>query len=71
MAQQPVHPADPAVRVKVRGVWRTGTATLLPDDDTVARSRTLPHRWDAALGRTMATTPVTIRIDSMPVLDRP
>ena len=55
--------ADPAVRVKVRGVWRTGIATMLSDDDTDARSRTLPYRWDAALGRMMATTPLTIRID--------
>jgi deazaflavin-dependent oxidoreductase (nitroreductase family) len=55
--------ADPAVRVKVRGVWRTGTATVLPGDDTDARSRALPYQWDAALGRMMATTPLTIRID--------
>jgi deazaflavin-dependent oxidoreductase (nitroreductase family) len=54
---------NPRVRVKVRGRWRSGIATLLPDDDTVARSRTLPYKWDAAIGRAMATTPVTIRID--------
>jgi deazaflavin-dependent oxidoreductase (nitroreductase family) len=55
--------AQPRVRVKTAGRWRTGTATLLPDDDTDARSRTLPHRWDAALGRWMASEPLTIRID--------
>src|SRR5437762_9966349 len=54
---------DPRVRVKVAGRWRTGTAVVLPDDDVPARSRTLPHRWDAAVGRFMASTPVTIRID--------
>ncbi len=58
--------AEPAVRVKVRGVWRTGRATVLADDDTAARSRTLPFQWDAAIGRAMATTPLTIRIDLDP-----
>ena len=55
--------AEPAVRVKVAGRWRTGTATILPDDDAAARSRQLPYQWDAAIGRLMATRPVTIRID--------
>ncbi len=55
--------ATPQVRVKVGGEWRTGTATLLPDDDVAARSRTLPYRWDAAIGRLMASDPVTVRID--------
>ena len=54
---------EPAVRVKVAGRWRTGTATILPDDDAAARSRQLPYQWDAAIGRLMATRPVTIRID--------
>lgn len=53
----------PRVRVKVGGRWRCGTAHLLPGDDVGHRSRTLPYRWDAAIGRLMATTPVTIRID--------
>ncbi len=55
--------ADPRVRVKVAGRWRTGTAVILPGDDAVARSRTLPYRWDAAIGRLMGTRPLTIRID--------
>jgi deazaflavin-dependent oxidoreductase (nitroreductase family) len=59
--------ADPAVRVKVDKIWRPGRATVLIDDDTEARSRTLPYRWDAAIGRIMATTPVTIRIDLAPM----
>jgi deazaflavin-dependent oxidoreductase (nitroreductase family) len=58
--------AHPAVRVKMGRVWRTGTAVLLFDDDAVARSRMLPHRWDAAVGRLMASTPLTIRIDLDP-----
>ncbi|MFF5296033.1 nitroreductase/quinone reductase family protein [Paractinoplanes globisporus] len=55
--------AHPAVRVKVGPTWRTGTAVVLPDDDAAARSRTLPYQWDAALGRMMASSPLTIRID--------
>jgi deazaflavin-dependent oxidoreductase (nitroreductase family) len=53
----------PRVRVKVGGRWRGGIAHLIPEDDVDRRSRTLPYRWDAAIGRMMATTPVTIRID--------
>src|SRR5689334_22342803 len=55
--------ADPAVRVKVGGVWRRGRAVLLPDDDTAARSRALPYRWDARIGRLMASAPLTVRVD--------
>jgi deazaflavin-dependent oxidoreductase (nitroreductase family) len=53
----------PTVRVKIGNTWRTGTAVVLADDDALARSRTLPHQWDAALGRLMASSPLTIRID--------
>jgi deazaflavin-dependent oxidoreductase (nitroreductase family) len=55
--------ADPAVRIKIGRRWRTGTAVLLPEDDPAARSRTLPHQWDAAIGRLMASAALTIRID--------
>jgi deazaflavin-dependent oxidoreductase (nitroreductase family) len=58
--------AQPRVRVKLGRQWRPGTATILPDDDPVARSRTLPHQWDAALGRLIASAPLTIRIDFDP-----
>ncbi|MBO0869065.1 MAG: nitroreductase family deazaflavin-dependent oxidoreductase [Micromonosporaceae bacterium] len=58
--------ADPRVRVKVAGVWRPGRASVLPDDDPAARSHALPYQWDAAIGRLMATTPLTIRIDLDP-----
>ena len=54
---------NPAVRVKIGRRWRTGTATVLDDDDTGARSRMLPHRLDAAIGRLMETQPLTVRID--------
>jgi hypothetical protein len=49
--------------VKVRGRRRSGTAVPMPEDDPLARSRTLPYRWDAAIGRLMTSTPLTIRID--------
>jgi hypothetical protein len=39
---------------------------VLLDDDAAHRSRTLPHRWDAALGPMIATTPLTVRIDLAP-----
>ena len=55
--------AEPRVRVKVRGKWRSGTAVVLSGDDPAARSRTLPYQWDAAIGRMMASAPLTIRID--------
>nr|BFE70620.1 hypothetical protein GCM10020092_039210 [Actinoplanes digitatis] len=53
----------PTVRVKIGNRWRAGTAVVLPDDDAHARSRTLPYQWDAALGRLMGSSPLTIRID--------
>ena len=58
--------AEPRVRVKVGRTWRSGIAVPLPGDDTQQRSRTLPYRWDAAIGRALATTPLTIRIDLDP-----
>lgn len=54
---------DPHVRVMVNRRWRSGVAVLMPEDDTRERSRTLPYRWDTAIGRTIATTPMTVRID--------
>ena len=58
--------ANPQVRVKAEGRWRTGMAVVLPNDDPAARSRSLPHQWDAALGRAIASAPLTIRIDLDP-----
>lgn len=54
---------NPRVRVLANGRWRSGTAVLMPDDDTAQRSRSLPYQWDAAIGRAIATTPLTVRID--------
>lgn len=54
---------DSRVRVLVNRTWRSGTAVLMPEDDTRERSRALPHQWDAAIGRAIATTPLTVKID--------
>ena len=54
---------DRRVRVLVNRRWRRGTATVMPDDDPGQRSRALPFQWDAAIGRAIATTPLTVRID--------
>ena len=54
---------EPRVRIKVLGRWRSGTAVPQPADDPRARSRALPHRWDAAIGRAMASSPLTIRVN--------
>ncbi|SUA78646.1 NADH oxidase [Nocardia otitidiscaviarum] len=58
---------NPTIRVRQGDRWRTGTATLLPEDDVVARARTFaPHPLLAPLARTMfaalETTPVTVRV---------
>ena len=54
---------DRRVRVLVNRRWRRGAATVMPDDDPGQRSRALPFQWDAAIGRAIATAPLTVRID--------
>ena len=54
--------ANPAVRVRINGQWRNGTAHLLPDDDPRQRLRSLP-RLNSAVVRTMGTDLLTIRVD--------
>jgi deazaflavin-dependent oxidoreductase (nitroreductase family) len=54
--------ANPRVRVRVRGRWHTGTATLLPDDDARARLAELP-RMNSAAVRAMGDNLLTIRVD--------
>jgi deazaflavin-dependent oxidoreductase (nitroreductase family) len=60
--------ANPRVRVKVKGRWRTGTAQPLPDDDWRERLRMIGRgnpglKLNGAVVRTMHTTPATVRID--------
>ncbi|GAS95877.1 hypothetical protein RMCC_2843 [Mycolicibacterium canariasense] len=54
--------ANPAVRVRLNGRWRTGTAHLLPDDDATARLAQLPA-LNSAVVRVMGSDLLTIRID--------
>ena len=54
--------ANPAVRLRIHGQWRTGTAHLLPEDDAKERLRSLPG-FNSALVRLMGSDLLTIRID--------
>jgi deazaflavin-dependent oxidoreductase (nitroreductase family) len=57
--------ANPRVRLKLRGRWRTGIAQVVPDDDTRARQRSLGlgHVVNAAMVRALGTELTTVRID--------
>lgn len=54
--------ADPRVRVRLRGRWHTGTAHLMPDDDTAVRLRSLP-RVNSAAVRAVGVGQLTVRVD--------
>ncbi|MGV0604808.1 nitroreductase family deazaflavin-dependent oxidoreductase [Mycolicibacterium sp. XJ1904] len=60
--------ANPRVRVRVNGEWRTGTATFEPDDDVRARARTfggagrLGQSATALTMRAMESDPISVRI---------
>ncbi len=54
--------ADPRVRVRLRGRWRSGTAHLVPDDDPQARLRELPQ-FNSFGVRTFGTNLLTVRVD--------
>lgn len=62
--------ANPRVRVRIRGRWRSGTAHLLPDDDPRERQRSLGRRLSARINatavRSFGTDLLTIRIDLEP-----
>jgi deazaflavin-dependent oxidoreductase (nitroreductase family) len=53
---------NPAVRVRIGGQWRNGTAHLLPDDDPRQRLRSLP-RLNSAAVVAMGTDLLTVRVD--------
>jgi deazaflavin-dependent oxidoreductase (nitroreductase family) len=64
--------ADPLVRVRIRGRWRTGTAQLMPDDDPRERQRRMwQHhpavRLNALAVRAVGTDLLTVRIDLDPL----
>ena len=54
--------ADPRVRIRVRGGWRSGRAQLMPDDDPRARQRSLP-RLNALFVRLMADELLSIKVE--------
>jgi len=54
--------ANSAVRLRIHGRWRTGTAHLLPEDDAKERLRTLPG-FNSALVRLAGSDLLTIRVD--------
>jgi len=54
--------ANPAVRVRIGGRWRAGTAHLMPDDDALRRLGDLP-RLNSAVVRLMGSDLLTISVD--------
>jgi deazaflavin-dependent oxidoreductase (nitroreductase family) len=55
--------ANPRVRVKIGHRWRTGTATVLPDDDPRKRLDQVGHRVNGFMVRAMGTDLLTVRVD--------
>jgi deazaflavin-dependent oxidoreductase (nitroreductase family) len=58
--------ADPRVRVKIGRHWRSGTATVLPDDDPRARLRRIGRPVNGFMVRAAGTDLLTIRVDLEP-----
>ena len=54
--------ANPVVRLRIHGQWRTGTAHLLPEDDAQERLQSLPG-INSALVRLAGSDLLTIRVD--------
>lgn len=65
--------AHPQVRIKIGRHWRTGTATVLCDDDALSRRRDIDNfngligRADGFIFRASASNPATVRIDLHPI----
>jgi deazaflavin-dependent oxidoreductase (nitroreductase family) len=57
--------AEPRVRVRVRGMWRTGLARILPEDDPSARLRWLGG-LNPGVVRAAGTDLLTVRVDLDP-----
>ncbi len=54
--------ADNRVRLRIRGRWHSGTAHVVPGDDSRARLRELPFA-NSAVVRALGTDLLTVRID--------
>jgi deazaflavin-dependent oxidoreductase (nitroreductase family) len=59
--------ADPTVRIKVGGRWRSGVAHVLPDADPYALMRALRRPLNDAMLLAVGTEQLVIRIDLKPV----
>jgi deazaflavin-dependent oxidoreductase (nitroreductase family) len=57
--------ANPRVRLRVSGGWRSGTAHVLEHDDTRQRQRSM-RKFNAAFVRLMGTDLLTVRVDLDP-----
>jgi hypothetical protein len=49
--------------LKIGRHWRTGTATIVPDDDPYARLQAIGHSVNGAMVRAMGTKLLTVRVD--------
>jgi deazaflavin-dependent oxidoreductase (nitroreductase family) len=58
--------ADPRVRVKIGRRWRSGTATVLPEDDPRSRLRRIGRPVNGFMVRAVGTDLLTIRVDLDP-----
>jgi deazaflavin-dependent oxidoreductase (nitroreductase family) len=58
--------ANPSVRVRYEGRWRTGTAHVIPDDDPQKRLDAAYEARTAGEVRRFGTSPTTVRIDLDP-----
>lgn len=57
--------ADPRVRIRVRGRWRSGVAHVLAEEDPRARLRSL-SRLNASGVRALGTDLLVVRVDLKP-----
>jgi deazaflavin-dependent oxidoreductase (nitroreductase family) len=57
--------AEPRVRIRLGRRWRTGIASILPDDDPRERLRRM-RRLNASVVRAMGSELLTVRIDLDP-----
>jgi len=62
--------ANPQVKVKVEGAWRTGTARLVPDDEPIRRLESIDPGI-ARAAKQLGTSLLTIRVDLDPAQSDP
>ena len=54
--------ANPRVRVRMKDEWHSGTATFEPDDDVVARARSMGGAAFAVGMRALQSDPISVKI---------